>query len=86
MDTINYAEWRRSEHDRHAIRLDVGDGDVIEIPPYHLWPEPQKDETNESYTRRVIGDDAWERFTAAGGTYHQLDRIMRQSLGAASGE
>lgn len=82
---VNFAEWQEKLRDERSIVIDLGD-DSITVPPPILWPDALDGETVEGLYHRIVGDEQWEQWTAAGGTAAMLDKIISDHMGAPAGE
>lgn len=78
---IVLTEWLSSRLDTAGIPIELDDGDEpIIVPPADLWPAEAIEHISAGEyaqaTRLILGETAHARFTAAGGTWRMLNRIL----------
>lgn len=86
----NLAEFVERHLAENGIPITLPDGTTVVIPPAELWPDdvqPLLDAEDFAGAARVIlGAEAYDQFTAAGGSWKLLNLIMRDAKGASAGE
>ncbi len=69
------------------MRVEFGDGDHVEIPAPVLWSDEITEKLHtgqqEAAYRLMNGDDRWERFVAAGGSWRVLAKLWDDSAAPA---
>lgn len=89
--TIKLFDYVERKKKAGSITVDLGKqhGTVV-IPPMELWPDDVFDTATAGDTTsaivKLIGQDASDRFHAAGGNYRILSGIVRDQLGLDVGE
>lgn len=76
----------------HSLEVELNDGSTITIPPPELWPDesrevyvdPTKDDRD--FGRAILGNEAWERFVANGGTGPLMAHLITQRYQMTLGE
>lgn len=80
---MDYIERRKKTG---SITVDLGgDKGTIVIPPQEVWPDEVFDTAISGKTKEAVelllGQDASDRFHAAGGNYRMLGGIVREQQG-----
>lgn len=89
--TVIFVDYVERKRNTGSITVDLGKdhGNVV-IPPMELWPDDVFDTATAGDTVgaivKLLGQDASDRFHAAGGNYRILSGIVRDQLGMAVGE
>lgn len=65
-----------------AIDIEMANGDSFHIDPPELWPDTVND-ADELETAKIIlgGEERYEAFVAAGGSYRALGSIIEGGFG-----
>ena len=87
---VKLADYKERKDREGRIEIETDDGQVFTVPPPELWPDEftkaRKDMDPETQVRQLLGDEATERYQAAGGTIMALLGIVGEELGAQAGE
>lgn len=83
---VNFGEFVERRNAEAAIDITMAGGTVVHIPPPEFWPPVPKDSDDPDIEGKTILGDQWERFVAGGGTNAALGVLIREELGATSGE
>ncbi|HET8931318.1 MAG TPA: hypothetical protein VFN21_11725 [Acidimicrobiales bacterium] len=67
-----------------SLDIGLGDAGTVRLKPPELWSQQAhdliaagKNRTDpEAVGRAILGDEEWDRFVAAGGTYPVLDKLI----------
>lgn len=83
----NLATFIETRRAAESVEIDLPDGTSVAIPPPYLWPDAIGPATDRGeIVRLILGDDAAERFAAAGGNYRILNAIWEDAQGQGMGE
>jgi len=85
---FDYME-RKKKHG--TIEIELGDGQPpISVPPTELWRDEAFDTAGTGDTKGalaiILGQEAADRFTAAGGNWRMLNGIVVEQRGVSVGE
>lgn len=87
---IRLADYIERKNATEGIVVELPDGSDIIIPPAELWPDAAytalDDNNVGEASRRILGDDAYQRFADAGGNWRVLNGIVREMQGVDVGE
>lgn len=87
---IKLADYLERKMSAEGIPIELPDGSEIVIPPAELWPDAayQFLDANDvgAAVVAIIGQEASDRFTAAGGNWRVLNGIVRETQGLDVGE
>lgn len=87
--TVILSDYKAKKAEEGAIDIVAGD-ETFTVPPAALWPDemttPEVRGDWVAQAKLLLGDDAYARFVAAGGTAVLLQAIVNDELGEAAGE
>lgn len=87
---VKLSDFRERKELEGAIDVETDDGQVFRIPPPELWPDDvlplAQAKDIVGMARRILGDESYDKFTAAGGSAGILNAIFVEHHGTAAGE
>src|SRR5882672_5420679 len=89
--TVIFVDYVERKRKTGSIEVDLGkDHGTVVIPPMELWSDDVFDTATAGDTVgaivKLLGQDASDRFHAAGGNYRILSGIVRDQMGLDVGE
>ena len=86
---IKLSEFRERKSEG-AVEIELDDGKTVTVPPPELWPDDviTKAAANDivGASRGLLGPEAWDEFTAAGGTATMVLAMVMEAHGISLGE
>lgn len=77
----NLADFKERKREA-GVEVELSDGSTILIPPPELWPDGTEQLDDAAVmAKAIVGDEAFVRFTADGGTGLLLMGIVKDSQG-----
>lgn len=88
---INLSEYIERKRAEHSIDIELGDGSTVTLPPVELWPPEYRErlDAGDREGAAVVllgGQEAYDRFRAAGGSFNVLNGIFIDDQGTDPGE
>lgn len=84
MPTIVLTDWRAERDETASVTIEMPDGQPpIVFPPPERWPDFNPRDVDKAM-RKILGDEQFDRWVAAGGTGKELDRIYTDASGGTS--
>lgn len=93
MPRINYEEFRAAHEETDALDVDFRDGSTFHVPPPMFWPDGTfdllrgrsvEDLDLRAFAISVLGEDAYHRYVALGGTGAALFGMLQKVHGEGS--
>ena len=82
MPKLKLADEVERLSDEFSIEVELADGSTIVIPPAEVWPDAARDvyldpkKDDRDLGRAILGDEAWDRFAADGGTGSMFAHLL----------
>ena len=93
---VKLADRIERQVEERGLEIELSDGTTVYVAPPELWTAEQRevaknldgtrDERAEQVARAALGDEAWERFVADGGTPSLFDLMVNEKWAAPAGE